>query len=293
MGAAKSGTTTLWDVLRQHPDVYTPGDRFFKEPCFFAPMMKTTIRTMDQYLALYADAPEGTRYLCDASTAYLTDPDSAREIYNFNKDAKIIITLRNPVDRAYSLYTYSRQMGFEPATTFRKALKLEKKRKYKKLPNLFLSAYYYNYMYVESGKFSKQVKRYLDLFGEDQVHFVKFKDLKQNTDREVEKVFRFLDLPSAGYTIQDSNPTVDVYSSYLQFVLEKLWKLYFLFKKWVLRNLTHVFKSKVRFMSLGYRNRRPKPMPDSLRQQLKKEFEEDIKALDKMVDIEVKDWLRD
>jgi len=68
--------------------------------------------TLDEYLALFKEANANHSLVGEASMAYLTGPSSAQEIHDFNPDAKIIIILRNPVDRAYSLYNWMVQEGY-------------------------------------------------------------------------------------------------------------------------------------------------------------------------------------
>ncbi len=162
VGAAKAGTSSLWKYLNSHPQVFMPRDELHKEPCFFSSFGESM--GLDYYLNLYATASEKQTLCGDASTAHLSDPVSAERIYAFNPDARIIIILRNPADRAYSLYNWMVQEGYEYAGSFEEALRLENIRAAKSIPNWFDYGYYWDFMYFRSGLYYQQVKRYLDLF---------------------------------------------------------------------------------------------------------------------------------
>lgn len=164
VGASKSGTTSLWYLLRQHPDVFIPEDELYKEPGYLSDLYGMT--DQDKYLSLFAKA-SCEKYVGEATTAYLTDPNSAQRIYEFNPDSKIIIMLRHPVMRAYSLYNWMVQEGYEYAGTFEDALLKEDKRKHRKIPNFFEPSHYYNYMYYSSGLYHVQIERYVNIFGKN------------------------------------------------------------------------------------------------------------------------------
>ncbi len=126
VGAAKSGTTSMWWYLKQHRQVFMPNDELNKEPAFFS---DKSSMSLEEYLKLFEAAEEQHKVIGEVSTAYLVDPKSARRIKEFNPEAKILILLRNPVDRAYALYNWMVQEGYEYCLSFRKALKIRKEKK--------------------------------------------------------------------------------------------------------------------------------------------------------------------
>lgn len=108
-GAAKCGTTTLHHLLASHPDVYAGP---LKEPHFFArhhfqdaplDFKRMITLTADAYAMNYRDASEET-YRLDSSVYYLYFADVPEQLARYNDQAKIVIILRNPVDRIYSHY---------------------------------------------------------------------------------------------------------------------------------------------------------------------------------------------
>jgi|GEM_PF-558405 len=219
VGAAKSGTTFLWHNLKNHPNIFVPDDELFKEPAFFSDKGKHL--GISQYLEIFKNAGKNHKWVGEASTAYLTDPHSAKQIYTFNPNSKIIIILRDPVERAYSLYNWMVQDGYEYAETFEKALYLEKTRINRQIPNWYEPEYYWNYLYYHSGLYYSQVQRYVELFGEN-VLVLKFEDVIKNKNKEYKKTFSFLKLHPIELTHQKHNKSYQVHSVKSQFILRKL-----------------------------------------------------------------------
>ena len=185
-GAAKSATTSLWNYLVQHPRVYKSSQ---KEPGYFSALRP--MRSPETYATLYRGAGSN-QITVDASSAYVTSPDSAERIRNACSGAKIIIMLRNPAHRAFSLYRHMVWHGFEYASTFEEALHLEEERTRSEEFLHRNPEYYYNFLYYRSGKYSEQVERYLDHFPEKQILFLRFRDFVSETEQVMETVFRFL-----------------------------------------------------------------------------------------------------
>src|ERR1700733_8619605 len=118
VGAAKCGTTSLYEYLNQHPEIYMCP---VKEPHFFSNKVENlnkdlyrapepgkkyhtkVIKDIDVYTSLFDD---GAAYKIrgEASPSYLWDSDVAQKLYQYNPNAKIIIILRDPIDRLVSAY---------------------------------------------------------------------------------------------------------------------------------------------------------------------------------------------
>lgn len=219
VGAAKSGTTSLWHILKQHPDVFMPEDELYKEPGFFSDLYG--IKDRDKYLSIFSKASH-EKYVGEATNAYLTDPNSARRIYEFNPDSKIIIMLRHPVMRAYSLYNWMAQEGYEYARTFEAALSKEEKRKTKKIPNFFEPAYYHNYMYFSSGLYHSQIERYINLFGNN-VFIGLFEQFVENELFVLKKISHFLGIDEDAIVCNEKhkNSSQKVLNPFLIFMTRK------------------------------------------------------------------------
>lgn len=223
VGAARSGTTSLWQYLRQHPDIYMPEDELYKEPGYFA--APGVHMGFDNYMNIFPDDLDKYKFVGEASTAYLTDPTSAKRLFDFNPHAKIIILLRNPADRAYSLYNWMVQDGYEYANTFEEALSLENIRSGKQIPNWFEPQYFWNYLYFQSGLYYEQVKRYLDFFG-DNTLIIQFEHFKRDTLNVCNMICSFLGLKKHAFDVHVHNPSRGVLSPKIQFLLRKLNDIY-------------------------------------------------------------------
>lgn len=191
VGGMRCGTTSLWSYLRQHPEIYMPQ---FKEPIFFCTSHKSKqcIRDYKAYLDLFSSVTN-QKAVGEASAAYLTSPESAELIYSAYPDAKIIISLRNPVEQAFSVYQWMIREGWEWITPFEKALRAEEGRwkdeKFKQTVE-----YSQVYFYSRIALHSEQISRYLDLFPRENIKVILFDDLKNNPVETVQNIYKFLDV---------------------------------------------------------------------------------------------------
>ncbi|MGB6037241.1 MAG: sulfotransferase domain-containing protein [Cryomorphaceae bacterium] len=194
-GAAKSGTTTLYQQLTAHPEIFFPKER--KEPFYFSfggeepkyddkQFNTIPIWDTDEYLNLYNGAHENQK--CgDASTSYLYTHEASianmKKLYGDNlRKVKIIILLRNPIERAYSHYTYLIRNGFENRP-FAEAISEKGIAKWKTKR--------WGFDYLRYGEYSSAVSAFLAEF--DNVEIFLTEDLKE-TDSILSKVCNFLEI---------------------------------------------------------------------------------------------------
>lgn len=143
IGAMKSGTTTLWSLLKQHPEIFATDT---KELRYFI-SSKFTSRSEREYIKKFKFAKR-QKYLLDASPQYSMSPkygDVARRIHEFNPRAKILYIMRHPLDRLLSQYRYQVWHGFED------------------LP--VLEALCRNSNYLITSYYAHQLRPYVNLFG--------------------------------------------------------------------------------------------------------------------------------
>ena len=207
MGAARSGTTSLYEYLGTVPGVYiTP----IKEPHYFAPTVSENNRisrfvTHDksQYLNLYKDV-KNQEAIGEASASYLWDVQSPKAIHDVVPNARIIMILRDPVERAFSHYLMGVRQRQE-TLPFYDAIDKDYKRSDK--------GYFISHLYVDLGLYSEQLRRYLDTFGPKNVKILMFEEFIKDTKVAVNDVLEFLGLqpyePSNLNTVYDPylNPT--------------------------------------------------------------------------------------
>ena len=197
VGAPKSGTTSLYDYLRQHPDVFIPD---VKEPAYFGTDLdfeqrlcaRDTIHHLDNYLRLFDKAGDAKR-VGEGSTAYLCSTRAAREIIEFDPDARIMIMLRNPVDMIYSLHGEWLWNCNEDIEDFEEALKAQEDRALgRRIPPT--SSFPQGLQYYDIARYSAQVARYFDAFPREQVLVLIFDDFVADTPAVYRQVLEFLDL---------------------------------------------------------------------------------------------------
>ena len=190
-GAAKSGTTSLYHWLSQHPDVFMPEN---KEPSYFVDTYGFS--DWNRYLRLFEHA-RGKKAVGEASTPYMSAPESPAWIHRILPDVKIIILLRNPIARAWSLYSWMVMEGYEWLSTFERAVTEEDRRFADVTFRHSNPQYFWNYMYFRSGLYHDQVREYLRLFGPDRVRIYLFEDLVTCPRAVYVDACKFLDLDPA------------------------------------------------------------------------------------------------
>ena len=284
VGAAKSGTTSLYRYLIQHPAVFMPE---VKEPHFFGEWRPATgVEGLEEYLKLFAGVPNDIR-AGEATTAYLYSSSSAQEIKRFKPAAKIIMVLRNPVDRAYSNYWEQREVKYwesrEPVETlsFEEALEAE--------PERIQKGWSYAYHYVACGHYAEQVARYLDVFGDDAVRVYLFDELVLDAEAVCRDVFSFLEV--------DPNYPIEVAKAYnpggppRSALLSKLIYDRLSIKEPVKKVLPIAVRRSVKEW-LRARNVGPRPkMNPETRFRLQGVFRNDILHLEKVLGRDLNKWL--
>ncbi|MCP3931073.1 MAG: sulfotransferase domain-containing protein [Bacteroidetes bacterium] len=192
VGAARSGTSSLYFHLREHPEVFMPE---FKEPHFFSfygkgsPHPNVTNFTFDFYTDLFSKALID-QTIGEASASYLYYYDESinniKKIYGRHyKKVKIIIILRNPIDRAWSYYMLRKKSGY--TKDFRSVVaELKVSGDQKQFHNFILS-----------GKYYKGVKEYFQNF--DNVHLAFFEELTENKKLLYKKILKFLNVSNLSY----------------------------------------------------------------------------------------------
>ena len=120
----------------------------------------------------------------EASVSYLFYDNVAEDIKKYNPNAKIIIMLRNPIERAFSHYLMDYRLGLI-SDSFENII--AKKSKHK-------NAHLFYQQYIELGKYTKQIQRYLDFFEKENILFIDYDDFKKNVLETVNQVYSFLKL---------------------------------------------------------------------------------------------------
>lgn len=199
IGAMKSGTTSLYYYLKQHPQVYMSP---VKEPNFFALEGETlgfngpegpelvnrwicdeATTTVEEYRALFEGVSNETA-IGEASPWYLYSPEAPLRIRRHIPESQLIVILRNPVDRAFSAFSQFARDGREPLRDFTRALQAEEER----IKNNWKWIWHYRTM----GFYYGQLKRYYETFDREQIRVYLYEDLKTDMVGVLHDVFGYL-----------------------------------------------------------------------------------------------------
>ena len=190
VGAPKAGTTSLYYYLNEHPEIEMSTQ---KETDFFSDSAiqkqglyygENRINTLEKYHNLFPTTQE--KKYGEASVSYLFYEDVPEKIKAYNSKGKIIIMLRNLVDRAFSHYLMDYRLGLI-SSTLEEVIEC---KSYNKKSKLFYQ------QYIELGLYFKQVKRYLEIFGSENVHIILYQDFKNDIEVIMKKVYHFLEVDS-------------------------------------------------------------------------------------------------
>jgi hypothetical protein len=194
VGAAKAGTTALYHYLAEHPQVFMSP---VKETNYFAfdpdgdsqvldgepDTHRFPVRSLSEYEQLFAQAGDAVA-VGEASPLYLECPRAALRIRQLLPAARIICSLRHPVDRAYSdyqMYLRHERRPFDPSRDLNPASAWARPDSH----------------WMRIGQYHEQLSRYFDLFPRAQIHVLLFDDLRRNPARVMENLYRFLDVDPA------------------------------------------------------------------------------------------------
>ena len=291
VGAAKSGTSSLHNYLNQHKEVFMPSfnDKGMKvkEPRFLIKelvenRLHNGIWNWQEYQSLF-DSVNNEKAIGESTVLYLYYFEHA--IANIKKylgsDVKIIIMLRNPLDRAYSAFQHVSR-GFKETESFEEALKIEDDRLKR---NLTLTPMV---MYKSMGLYYNMVKAYLEAF--KNVHIIFYEDFKDNTEKELIKVFKFLNLSQEW--------DIDFLTRHN--VGGRRWKnniiKHFFMKDNLIKYISKLIipkniRKKVRFKLFNLATNNVSPMNNKTRIMLNNYFKDDINKLSKLLKKDLQHWI--
>ena len=288
IGAARAGTTTLYEYLRRAPQVYLPS---IKEPRYFLARSinddiygRVAIGSTENYLRLFANNSDATA-IGEGTPEYLYHDSAAHKIREKVPHAKIIITLRNPINRAFSHYLLLKTL-LNIKYSFDHMLKSEwANRKYHLATSLRSPGI------IECGFYSHGVSKYLELFGSDKIKIIIFEEWTKDTLNTINEIVEFL---GVNYNFDDSITTRKDNASrnysrtnaFLSSVLNKspfLSKIIYLrlpaFARDLLRNINNMQLS-VRSSSSSSPN---ELMSNEIRELIRDIYSKDVKELEKIL----------
>ena len=170
-GAPRSGTTWLYYLLDRHPDVYMARP-VRPEPKFFL-IDELYERGFQHYVDTWFDGSAAYATAGEKSTNYLESAAAAERIHRHLPDVKLVFILREPAQRAYSNWAWSRMNRME-TLDFETALEQEEERERMVPPHL---RYARPHAYFSRGLYATMLRRYVELFPREQIICLKFDDI--------------------------------------------------------------------------------------------------------------------
>jgi sulfotransferase family protein len=266
IGAARSGTTSLYYYLRQHPDIFMSP---IKEPDYYTDddnLPPNAIRSRAKYEKLFARA-KGERARGEASVRYLNAIAGIDRIHADLDDVRLIVSLRQPADRAYSSYLTRLTTGREPRN-----------------PEEALQPGSYPF---EISRYYPRLRRYYDRFPREQIKVILFDDLIANPRTVLRELFRFLDVDD-GFIADTSirhNAGVAPRSTLLNRLFHNGLRVVRPFApQWLLS----------KGLSMHLRRpilRKPEPMSPLLRRRLTEQYHDDILGTGELIGRNLSHWL--
>jgi hypothetical protein len=208
LGAAKSGTTSLHVWLDRHPEIFMSKP---KEPYFFE--MECELGA-DFYFSKYFGGWQGERVVGESRHRNLYLPYVPARVHNFNPEAKLLVVLRNPAERAVSHWWHWRSRGLEPlgpGESFEVDISRIQAGRSVSSPEE-IAEYIAKLRpfgkgelrtYIDSGYYCEQLQRYLQLFRREQLHVILSDALEMHPAETTERVFEFLEVDSSHATRLD------------------------------------------------------------------------------------------
>ena len=186
-GTQKGGTTALYEYFRLHQNICMADKKelhFFDEDRYF----EKKNPNYSKYHR-YFSPNDHSQVIGEATPIYMYWNKSIERIHVYNPKIKLIIILRNPIDRAFSHWNMERDKGRE-SRTFLKAIRDEDSKI--NLPN-----YSQNKIlsYLDRGHYSQQIKNIFNYFNKNQLLILRSEDLRENLDNTLMNIAGFLSIP--------------------------------------------------------------------------------------------------
>ena len=243
IGAAKSGTTSLFEHLIKHPSIFPP---LAQQPNFFTSNFHNGESWYRSYFPSIitkniTQTIKKKKFLTgEASTQYYWYPHAAKRAKSLLPNAKIILLLRNPIDRSYSQYQMEFSKGNEELISFEDAIEQENERIKDEYDKMLHDENYYSNQYTIQSYITKSIyvnyiEEWFKYFPREQFLFLNSEDFNSNTSKVYKQTLNFLNVSEIDFKkyevfraakYQEMNPsTRKKLSEFFKPHNEKLYKL--------------------------------------------------------------------
>lgn len=287
-GFPKCGTTSLHHYLNEHPEIYMPAQ---KELHFFtfnilsklnngpkdAIVKKTQINNSEKYLNFYKGVTNEIA-IGDASPSYINYPSQFKKIKKYLNDPKVIIILRDPINRAYSNYLHLKRENRE-TLSFKEAIFKEDERK----TNKYSDFWYYKFNSTYYDKIIKAKEIFSDVL------ILTSEELSNNGEATMKNVYKFLEVNDT-FKLRRKFNNFNKGGHFKQNIFTKI-----IFQPSTLKNIIKQFIKPTSFLKIiiskiaNIFRRKPQKIDDESLKYLKKHFRKEVEKL-KALNIDISKW---
>jgi hypothetical protein len=291
VGAAKAGTTALYHQLGTHPDIFMSPQKEmnffalenqvldFKGPGDMNGIHRTSITNIENYLSFFKGAKK-EQVKGEVSPLYLYSDSAVIKIRKYVPNIKIIVCLRNPIDRAFSAFSHlirdQREIEIDFLTAFFK--------NQERIDGGWAEIWHYGSM----GLYANQLERYFSVFDKNQILILVYEKFLNDPQTTLLKICDFL--------MVDSSFNFDLEKKYNQSGSPRFQRLHqLLIRPHLIKNLGKIFMPKsirtwVRenVINLNLKNK-PSITPDQI-QSIYPFFREDIRRTEALINIDLSHW---
>lgn len=264
----------MYQVLKQHPQIYCSETK----ECHFYD--KQFVRGMEFYESEYFSQYDGEKYAIDATPDYIAFPECIKRIYDtLGNDIKILVMLRNPIDRIYSHYIMQYARGYEKSS-FIEAIESDTKRKSRAKRS-----------YFERGLYAKQLQYVYSMFPKENVKIIWFDDYIKSMNVSASHVWDFLQIEPMDIDENVIKTNKQKARNPIVVNIVRYTGIRFLFAL-IPHHMTHKLSQLARKMMK--KTDKPLGIPKMTKQErleLIEYYKDDIKMLEEMTGRDLSDWL--
>lgn len=186
IGIQKAGTSSLYDWMAQHPDIYAPAAgkdfHFFSREDHYSKGLSHLAKRYDNF--------NGEQVVLNAGVNYIYFDYTAERIKRYYPKSKFILVLRDPVKRAFSAYNFMYKLGHE-------SLPMDKALAREQQGQLRTYADHCNLAYIGHGYYYRQISQFLEHFPKEQLKIVLYEEMMKNKAGAMREIFDFLEIDSS------------------------------------------------------------------------------------------------
>ena len=281
VGAPKAGTTSLYHYLNEHLEIEMSSQ---KEPDYFSNEAlkrqrmyygKNRIDSLVKYHGLFTN--KDVKLRGEASVSYLFYDDVPQKIKDYNQNSKIIIMLRNPIDRAFSHYLMDYRLGLV-SDSFESIIKKKSKHK---------NAHLFYQQYIDVSEYARQVSGYLDVFDKENILFIDYEDFKNDVSAVVNDTYIFLGVND------DFQPNLkkkhNTYTMPKNRIIRFIYS-FVLFRKFLTNIVPKAFVKWIR--NLLFKSDKKPTLSNDIRKFLASYFKDDVDDLSAMLNKSYSKWIK-